>query len=258
MEFLKVQKYGVIAIVEVCRPEALNALNEAVLLELRTLLDEYEHDGSTRALILTGFGDKAFIAGADIKAMSKMDEEKAIEFCALGQEVALALERAPFVTIAAVNGFALGGGLEMALACDYIFAAQGARLGLPEVTLGIIPGFGGTQRLARAVGTRLAKELILTGRVITADEAHLYGIVSRVCTGPSLINDCIASAETVVRNSALAVAQAKKSIDLGFEMPLEVGLDLERKCFGECFNSPGRVAGFEAFIKKYDNREKLL
>lgn len=250
MKHLKIQNYGAISVVEVCRPEALNALNRELLHELQGFLQQAEQKANLRAVILTGSGDKAFIAGADIKEMSHLDNHHAVQFCYLGQQVAEALERATFLTIAAVNGYALGGGLELVLACDYAFAAEEARMGCPEVTLGLIPGFGGTQRLARAIGTRAAKELILSGRTIKAEEAHDLGIVQRVVKREALINECLASAKSVVTHSALAIAKAKYAIDKGYEMSLHQGLDLERHSFVDCFASPGRVAGFETFLNK--------
>ncbi|KKL68762.1 hypothetical protein LCGC14_2121730 [marine sediment metagenome] len=179
MELISFEKRGQTGILKVNRPEALNALNRAVLEELQRFLSSGVSSENIRALIFTGEG-KAFIAGADIKEMQALDGAGIGEFCELGQGVTNSLASLEMVTIAAVNGFALGGGLEMALACDFIYASTGAKLGQPEVTLGIIPGFGGTQRLSRAVGVRLAKELITTGRFLGAEEALRIGLVNKV------------------------------------------------------------------------------
>ena len=247
---LQVEMHGDIALLTITRPTALNALNASLLSELLNFLEQAAKEGKCRALILTGSGAKAFIAGADIKQMVEMDHRQMLTFCALGQSVTLALEQAPFLTIAAVNGYALGGGLEMALACDFIYAAQSAKLGLPEVTLGIIPGFGGTQRLARAIGTRQAKEIIMSGKMLSAEEAQALGIVNRVCSEADLLSDCLASAAAIVKYSRTAIAQIKRAVDCGYNMGMAEALELERNMCAVCFASPERKIGMEAFLKK--------
>ncbi len=202
MDYLSFEQQGDIGVLRINRPQAHNALNSKLLQELSQWLKQ---DHSVKVLILTGQGEKAFIAGADIKEMASLDAAASQKFCALGQQVTLLLERASFVTIAAVNGFALGGGLEIALACDFIYAATSAKMGLPEVSLGLIPGFGGTQRLARAIGTRRAKELIMSGRKITADEALQMGLVNKVCHDHALIADCRHTAEGILKNSFASI-----------------------------------------------------
>ncbi len=192
------EKRGSVGIFKINRPEVLNALNKKLLEEFLLFLDLIPRTQQIKALILTGEGEKAFIAGADIKEMQGMDFLQMKQFCELGQKVTLALENAPFLTVAAVNGYALGGGLEMALACDFIYASKTAKVGLPEVSLGIIPGFGGTQRLARAIGTRLAKEMIMSGKVISAEEAQKLGIINHLSEPQDLLKDCFQIIESIL------------------------------------------------------------
>ena len=186
---IAVERDGGVAIVTIDRQEALNALDPPTLTELRDRLAELAEDGETRAVVLTGAGDRAFVAGADIKAMSAMDIEQAQAWGALGHETASLLETMPKPTIAAVNGFALGGGCELALACDVRYASSAAKLGQPEVSIGIIPGWGGTQRLPRVVGIGRAKELIMTGRLVDAEEAHRIGLVNEVFPPEELLDE---------------------------------------------------------------------
>jgi len=244
MTHLQIEKIDSISIVKVNRPEALNALNEAVLLELRDFLTQDD----SRVLILTGAGDKAFVAGADIKAMEKMDQSEIEDFCELGHSVMNLLDHGKQATIAAVNGYALGGGLELALACDFAFASRNAKLGLPEVTLGIIPGFGGTQRLSRAVGTRKAKEMILTGKPVKAEEAEKIGLVNRVCDPEKLLEECLDVAKLIAGQSPAAIAQAKRVINEGADAELREALELEKQSFVECFATPERKAAMQAFL----------
>lgn len=257
MEYLKVEQHGPVTHLIINRHDALNALNKQVLLELRSFLQKAELEGTCPALILSGSGDKAFIAGADIKEMSGMNNHEILQFCALGQEVTTLLERASFLTIAAVNGFALGGGFEIALACDYIYAAEEAHFGFPEVELGIIPGFGGTQRLPNAVGVRLAKELILTGRTITAQEAHQFGIVNKVCWREELHKEAVESAKKVASHSHTAITKGKRAINFCIANSIDRGLEHERELFVECFASQGRVDGFEHFLKKQHMKKSV-
>ncbi len=237
-----------IGILTINRPESLNALNLNVLKELKQFI--IEQDAALRALIITGSGEKAFVAGADIKEMQAMSASKILAFIHLGQEVTHLIENAPFLTLAAVNGFALGGGLELALACDFIYASETAKLGLPEVTLGIIPGFGGTQRLCRAVGTRRAKELVLTGKPIEAEEAREIGLVNHVNKPEALIGACWTTAERVAKHSALAVSQGKSAINHGCSLPLREALELEKNQFAVCFASSEREQAMATFLEK--------
>lgn len=246
MENLHYEKRGLIGLLTINRPQALNALNRDVLQELADFLEKIE---DIRALILTGEG-KAFIAGADIKEMQSFQVDELLEFSHLGQKVTHLIENSPFLTIAAVNGYALGGGLEMALACDFIYASETAKLALPEITLGLIPGFGGTQRLSRAIGTRKAKELILTGKQVDAKEAYALGIVNRICQPDRLIEDCFATAELAAKYSPFALRQAKLAVNQGENMGLHEALEFERTLFGLCFGTPESEAAMKAFLEK--------
>lgn len=250
MKFLQYEKDGRIGMVHFHRPEALNALNRGLLTELEHFLTTTLPEEDLQVLILTGSGEKSFIAGADIKEMNDLTPEEMHNFLAIGQRVALLLERVPVVTIAAVNGFALGGGMEMALACDFIYASEKAKLGLPEVTLGLIPGFGGTQRLSRAVGTRMAKELLFTGRMLTATEALQLGIVNQVSEPAELLNACRETAARIASNGFFAIREAKRVVNSGSEAPLETGLELERHGCTVCFATEDRQEGMTAFIEK--------
>lgn len=239
-----------IAILRINRPDKLNALNTAVLTELLKFLTSTALSQQLKAVVLTGTGEKAFIAGADIKEMQSFTSKQAQDFFALGQNVANALETAPFVTIAAVNGYALGGGLEMALACDFIYAQEKAVLGLPEVTLGLIPGFGGTQRLARAVGTRLAKELIMSARTFTAEEGKEIGVVNRVLPADRLLQESIRAAQKITINSHAAILGVKNAINCGIELDALKAYELERNICSACFDTVERQTEMKAFLDK--------
>jgi enoyl-CoA hydratase len=221
-----------------------------LLFELKNFLESRVNENRLKALIFTGEGQKAFIAGADVKEMHDKKHTEILDFLELGQKVTLLLENAPFVTIAAVNGFALGGGLEMALACDFIYASKNAKLGLPEVTLGIMPGFGGTKRLAGAVGTRLAKEMIVTGKHVTAEEALALGIVNLVCDPEKLMEECLNTAEKIAKNSRIAVQQCKNAVNFGNQMEIHEALALERNMFVACFATKEREMAMGAFLEK--------
>lgn len=249
MAVISFEKTEQIGILKVNRPKALNALNRAVLDELDAFLSSGISSEQIRALIFTGEG-KAFIAGADVKEMQALGSEGIGEFCELGHKVANSLSCLEMVTIAAVNGFALGGGLEIALACDFIYASTEAKLGQPEVTLGIIPGFGGTQRLSRAVGTRLAKELIATGRFLDADEALRIGLVNKVVEPDRLLDEAIDTARKITQNSFSAVVRAKAAIDKGADLTLGESLEVEKTNFIDCFRTEDQAEGMAAFIEK--------
>lgn len=250
MKHLEFEIENNVGVLTVNRPKALNALNLEVLTELKQFLETEIQKNTLKVLIFTGAGEKAFIAGADIKEMQSLDASGIETFISLGQQVTLLLENAPFITIAAVNGFALGGGLEMALACDFIYASEKAKLGLPEVTLGIIPGFGGTQRLARAVGTRRAKEMIATGKHIEAEEAKEMGLVNHVYKAEALIGACWSTADRIAHHSPTALAQGKSAINDGIAMSLPPALDLEKAKFVHCFSTPEREGAMAAFLEK--------
>jgi enoyl-CoA hydratase len=239
-----------IGILKINRPKALNALNRELLQELCTLLEGEIRNKDIRVLIVTGEGEKAFIAGADIKEMQSLSNLEMLSFLHLGQKTTCLLEDMDMVTIAAVNGFALGGGLEIALACDFIYAAETSKMGFPEVSLGIIPGFGGTQRLSRAVGTRMAKELVCSGKMVDAMTAHQIGLVNKICKADALMEDASLTANKILQNGFTAALQAKQSIDRGYPLSLKDALALERNMCTVCFGTKDREEGMQAFIEK--------
>jgi enoyl-CoA hydratase len=238
-----VERDRAVAIVTVDRQEALNALDVATLTELRDALLELADDPEVRAVVLTGAGDKAFVAGADIKYMSGLDPERAKAWGELGHEAALLLETMPKPTVAAVNGFALGGGCELALACDIRYAGPRAKFGQPEINLGIVPGWGGTQRLARVCGVGVAKELIYTGRTIDADEAFRVGLVNAV--DEQVVDRALATAHELAEKSPLALAVAKRLLNLA-----PAALEREAEEFGDLFSSEDTREGLVAFVEK--------
>jgi len=231
-------------------PQTLNALNSAALDEIECALYELDRDNDVKAVILTGAGEKAFVAGADIKEMAAMNAYAGRQFALKGQRVMLMMEKMNKPVIAAVNGYALGGGLELALACDFIYASEKARLGFPEVTLGIIPGFGGTQNLARRCGEARAKELIFTGKMINADRAAEWGIVNEVYAPEELTSKVLDTAASIAAVGALGVASAKNSIANGLNMGKEDGFRYEASLFGVLFATEDQKEGMGAFLEK--------
>ena len=250
MSFVEIQKNGKTAVLTINRPEALNALNSQVLSDLKAALDELKKEADLRCLIITGAGPKSFVAGADIGEMSTMDPKKGEAFGIAGNKVMSQVASFPCPVIAAVNGYALGGGFELALACDLRLASEKARFAFPETGLGITPGFGGTQRLARLVGPALASELIFTGRTVKADEALAKGMVSQVCAPEELLDKAQELADTIAGRAPIAIRQAKKAIRGGLDLTLEKGLDYESECFGECFDSEDQKNAMKAFVEK--------
>jgi enoyl-CoA hydratase len=232
----------------------LNALDVATLTELRDRLTELREEPGVRVFVLTGAGDRAFAAGADIKYMSGLDTAEAREWGGLGQEVGRLLETAPQPSIAAVNGFALGGGCELALACDIRFVASTAKLGQPEVNLGIIPGWGGTQRLARVCGVGVAKDLILTGRPVDAAEALRLHLVTAVFEPGELLAKTMEAAAALAGKGPLALAAAKRAIDTSLQGDHAGNLRSEAEEFGELFASEDAKEGMAAFVEKRDAR----
>jgi enoyl-CoA hydratase len=239
-----------IATLTVNRPTALNALNREVLEEIARVIREVRHDPSVRVLIVTGAGDKAFVAGADIAAMAKMSAVDGLDFSRLGHRVMESFEDLPIPVIAAVNGFALGGGLELALACDLIVASDKARFGQPEINLGLIPGFGGTQRLPHRIGHNKARELIMTGDMFDAKTALELGLVNQVVAPGELIETTRKLAEKIASKSAVALRQAKAALRAAFTMEEDAGLRFEQEAFGVVFGSADRVEGTSAFVEK--------
>ena len=238
---------GGVATITVSRPEKLNAINAQVIDELGAALDLLAGQ-DVRAAVLTGAGDKAFVAGADIAAMAEMTPAEAEAFARRGHALGEQLAALPFPVIAAVNGFALGGGCELALACDLIYASDKARLGLPEVTLGVIPGFGGTQRLARRVGVGKAREMVFTAGALDAAEALSIGLVDRVFPHDALRAEALAAAGRIAKNAPRAVAYAKRAMHAGENVPLAVAKELEVQAFGLCFATEDQKAGMRAFV----------
>lgn len=250
MDFVRLEIDGAVGTLTIDRPKALNALNRQVLEELESALGEVAKAPGLRALIVTGGGEKAFVAGADIAQMQGFSIDEAREFGRLGHRVLATLEALPVATIAAVNGFALGGGCELALACDLIYASEKAWLGLPEVTLAVIPGFGGTQRLTRLVGRARAKELVFTGDRIDAAKAQAVGLVLEVLPPAELLAHCRKVAGTIATRGPLAVAEAKRAIDAGADVPLKDGCALEQEGFARLFGTADQREGMAAFLER--------
>jgi len=239
-----------VAVVTVNRPEALNALNAKTIRELLAAVEDLSRDGSVRAVVLTGAGDKAFVAGADVAEMSGFTPERAREFALLGHQVCTAIEAAPQPWIAAVNGFALGGGCELALACDIRIASENAKFGQPEINLGITPGFGGTQRLPRAVGDGWAKYLVLSGRYVRADEALRIGLVQVVVTKDELMTQAMTLAEELAGKSPLAMRYCKAAVQAASNSDVTTGQGIERDLFALAFASEDQSEGMNAFLEK--------
>ncbi len=245
---LSFDRQGAVGVLKINRPEALNALNFQVLKDLDAFLNS-DLKG-LRALVVTGAGEKSFVAGADIKEMEKLTKDDAWKMADRGQAVFSKLSDAPFVSIAAVNGFALGGGLELALSCDMILASSKAKLGLPEVSLGLIPGYGGTQRLARTVGLQFARYMVLSGEMVTASEALAVGLVAKVFEPEKLQEEALNLAKKVAARGPQALSLAKKSIRRGFNTDLNEGLKIEAEYFAQTFTSKDHNEGIKAFIEK--------
>lgn len=236
--------------VKINRPEKLNAMNTDVAKELISVFEEIRHDTSIRVVILTGEGEKAFSAGADIEYMSKISADESVEYAALGQLVTSTVELVNQPTIAAVNGFALGGGCELAMSCDIRIAADTARMGQPEVTIGIPPGWGGTQRLMRIVGIAKAKELVYTGKMIKADEAKEIGLVNSVVPLADLQAEAQKMAQQIASNSEMGVRMSKVAINRGRNADLDTGLSIELLAWRNCFTHPDREERMTAFVNK--------
>lgn len=242
---------GSIAKVTINRPKVLNALNPSVLKELLCAFSEIEsRAGEIKGVIITGSGDKAFVAGADIAAMQTMTPLEADTFCLLGHKCMRAIETCSVPVIAAVQGFALGGGFELALSCDFIYASSAAKFGLPEVNLGIFPGFGGTQRLARLVGRNRAKELAYTADMISASDALQMGIVNKVVESTDLMNEVEKTLHKIFSKGPVAIRLVKRVINEGADLPMASGLAFEQTQFPLVFASEDRVEGVTAFLEK--------
>lgn len=247
---------GGVATVTLNSPKNLNALNDQLIEALSTTLDQLQLNPDIRVLLITGNG-RAFIAGADIAAMSTMGPEEAIRFGEKGASLAFKIENFPTPVIGVINGFALGGGCEIALACDIRVASDKAKMGLPEVGLGIIPGFSGTVRLQRVVGAPRAKELIYTGKMINAEEALTIGLVNRVVPHEELMDSAVELAKEITNNSPSAVRMAKKAINLVGTCPIEKGIEIENTLFALTFASEDQKEGMSAFLEKRTPSYKL-
>lgn len=239
-----------VATLTIDRPKALNALDRKTLEELEAALDAAAADLAVRAIVLTGAGEKAFVAGADIAAMSKLGPVEARRFAELGHRVIEKLEALAVPTIAAVNGFALGGGCELAMGCDLVYASETAKFGQPEVNLGLIPGFGGTQRLTRRVGIARALEMVLTGDVYDAARAKAMGLVLEVLPAAELLAHARAQAKKIAGKGPLAVAQAKRAVHAGADAALATANELERQAFAALFGTGDAKEGMRAFLEK--------
>ncbi len=250
MNTVRLDKADNIAVIRIDRPEAMNALNEEVLTDLGAAIEKAESDPEVKVVILTGEG-RVFVAGADISAMRNLDEKAGYDFGCLGQKVFRRIETMDKIVIAAVNGFALGGGCELAMACDIRIAGEKAKFGQPEVSLGIIPGYSGTQRLPRLVGKAKAMELILTGSIITADAAAAIGLVNKVVLQDSLMDEAMSMAAKIAGNAPLAIAYAKKAIREGLEISdMDKAIHVEAELFGKCFATCDQKEGMNAFLEK--------
>ena len=249
MEFVTYEQDGFVGIVTINRPKALNALNSDVLKEIEATFDAIDLD-ATRAVILTGAGEKSFVAGADIGEMSTLTKEEGEAFGKVGNDVFRKIETFPIPVIAAINGFALGGGCEISMSCDIRICSDNAVFGQPEVGLGITPGFGGTQRLARLVGAGKAKEMIYTAFNIKADEAYRIGLVNAVYPQAELMDAAKKMAAKIAKNAPIAVRASKKAINEGLDVDMDQAIVVEEKAFGSCFESEDQRAGMEAFLNK--------
>ncbi len=249
MEYIKMEHRGRVAVVTINRPDALNALNGVILEELRWAFSTIAGDASVRAVVLTGEG-KAFVAGADIVEMVEFSKWEALSWAESCCDVFSVIERTPQPVIAAINGYALGGGCELALVCDIRLASEKAKFGQPETTLGITPGFGGTQRLPRIIGMSNAMEWIFTGKIVDAMEALRVGLVSAVHPQESLLEEAVKLATAIARNAPVAVQAAKSAVRQGAELSLEAAIPIENALFSECFDTDDQREAMQAFIEK--------
>lgn len=249
MGFVNYEAQGAVGLVTINRPEALNALNPQVLADLKAVFEGIDQN-AIRCVVVTGAGEKSFVAGADIGSMSVMTKAEGEAFGKMGNDVFRMIETFPIPVIAAVNGFALGGGNELAMCCDFRICSDNAMFGQPEVGLGITPGFSGTQRLPRRVGIAKAKELIFSGKVIGAAEAEKIGLVNAVYAPEELIPGAIAMAKSFTANAPIAVKYSKACIDRGMQMDIDDGIALENELFAMCFATADQKEGMSAFVEK--------
>lgn len=239
-----------IAELTINRPKSLNALNLSLLSELGCVIKEVGSNDEIRVLVITGAGEKAFVAGADISELAGLSPIGAKLFSEAGHRVMTGLQELPIPVIAAVNGFALGGGLELALSCDFIYASETAHFGLPEITLGIIPGFGGTQRLSRLIGKNMAREMIFTGKTISVTEAATLGIVNKITAPGELMKTVRELASGIAKKGMISLYAAKHAVNTGFDVDLAVGCGIETNDFALCFTANDAAEGTRAFLEK--------
>lgn len=257
MKFVTYEVEGQTGLITINRPDALNALNSQVLEELDQILDEIDQS-SVRALILTGAGEKSFVAGADIGEMSSFSKEEGEAFGKRGNDIFKRLETFPIPIIAAVNGFALGGGCELSLSCDIRICSENAVFGQPEAGLGITPGFGGTQRLARIVGPGMAKQMIFTARNIKAEEAYRIGLVNAIYPQNELLTEAKKMAKGIADNAPIAVRNCKKAINDGLQVDMDQAVVIEEKLFGDCFETYDQKEGMGAFLEKRKEKRFMM
>ncbi len=238
-----------IATAVISRPEALNALNKQVLIEIDEMIDQLQSDPEIRVLVITGDG-RSFVAGADIASQSVLNVEEGRQWGEYGSKVFRKIEKSPIISLAAINGFALGGGCELAMCCDLRIASTKAKLGQPEVSLGITPGFSGTQRLAKLVGVAKAKELIFTGKMITGEEAEKIGLVNQVVEPENLMEKTYEMANQILKNAPLAVKYSKMAINRSLETHLDAGIESENDLFAMCYATKDQKEGMQAFLEK--------
>lgn len=257
MSFVNCEVQDRVAVLTIDRPKALNALNPEVLNDLRLAFEGIDQD-VVRCVILTGAGDKSFVAGADIASMSTMTKAEGEAFGRLGNDVFLMVENFPLPVIAAVNGFALGGGNELAMSCDIRLASENALFGQPEVGLGITPGFGGTQRLARVVGVGMAKQLVYSATNIKASEALRIGLVNAVYAPDQLMDAARKLAGKIASNAPIAVRNCKRAINEGIELPIAEAVQVEERLFGACFETHDQVEGMSCFLSREKPKPKAV
>lgn len=257
MAFVKTEVQGAVEIITIDRPKALNALNPEVLSDLKAAFEAVDQN-AIRCIILTGEGEKSFVAGADIGSMSTMTKAEGEAFGKLGNDIFLFIESFPIPVIAAVNGFALGGGNELAMSCDIRLCSENAVFGQPEVGLGITPGFGGTQRLARLVGMGMAKQLVYSALNIDAQEALRIGLVNAVYPQAELMENALKLANRIARNAPIAVRNCKKAINEGMQVSIDEGVAIEEKLFGDCFETHDQVEGMACFLSREKPKPKAV
>ena len=257
MSFVNCEVQGAVAVLTIDRPKALNALNPDVLADLKAAFEGIDQN-AVRCVVLTGAGDKSFVAGADIGSMSTMTKAEGEAFGKLGNDIFLMIESFPLPVIAAVNGFALGGGCELAMSCDIRICSDNAMFGQPEVGLGITPGFGGTQRLPRIVGLGMAKQLLYTARNIDANEALRIGLVNAVLPQGELMDAAVKMANTIVKNAPIAVRGCKQAVNEGMQVSIDKGVEIEEKIFGGCFETHDQVEGMACFLSKEKPKPKAV